>query len=60
MTGDILVVDDNPNNLAVLVGLLRSSGYQARVANSGRGALGAINGRATKRDPRPGPQQTRC
>lgn len=46
MTGDILVVDDNPNNLAVLVGLLRSSGYQARVANSGRGALGAIHARA--------------
>lgn len=46
MSGDILVVDDNPNNLAVLVGLLRSSGYQARVANSGRGALGAIRARA--------------
>jgi diguanylate cyclase (GGDEF)-like protein len=46
MSGDILVVDDNPNNLAVLVGLLRSSGYQARVANSGRGALGAVQARA--------------
>jgi diguanylate cyclase (GGDEF)-like protein len=46
MSGDILVVDDNPNNLAVLVGLLRSSGYQARVANSGRGAMGAIHARA--------------
>ena len=35
----ILIVDDVPDNLAVLGELLRQSGYQVKVANSGRAAL---------------------
>lgn len=35
----ILLVDDNPANLGVLIDLLRTSGYQLRVAESGERAL---------------------
>ncbi len=35
----ILLVDDNPANLGVLIELLRNSGYQLRVAESGERAL---------------------
>ncbi len=35
----LLVVDDTPGNLMVLGELLRSAGYQVKVANSGRVAL---------------------
>ncbi len=35
----VLVVDDVPENLAVLGELLRSAGYRVRVANSGEAAL---------------------
>lgn len=35
----ILLVDDNPANLGVLIELLRTSGYQLRVAESGERAL---------------------
>ncbi|HEY0049926.1 MAG TPA: response regulator, partial [Pyrinomonadaceae bacterium] len=40
--GDIVIVDDNPNNLALLAGILRDNGYQARVAKSGARALEMI------------------
>jgi diguanylate cyclase (GGDEF)-like protein len=45
VSGEVLVVDDIPNNLAVLVGILRARGYQARVANTGRGALASVAAR---------------
>lgn len=35
----ILIVDDMPENLEVLDGLLRSAGYRVKAANSGRAAL---------------------
>src|SRR6185503_9103275 len=34
--GRILIVDDNPNNLALLAGILEEAGYQVRAANAGR------------------------
>jgi len=37
--GDVFVVDDNPNNLALLAGILRAAGYKVRAANDGRRAL---------------------
>jgi len=37
--GDILVVDDHPDNLTLLTQLLARHGYQVRVAPSGRLAL---------------------
>jgi len=40
---DILVVDDNPNNLAVLSDLLQEIGCQVRVANGGRRGLEAAH-----------------
>src|SRR5690242_19872637 len=40
--GDVFIVDDNPNNLALLAGLLREEGFQVRAANSGRRALDMI------------------
>ena len=40
--GDIVIVDDNPNNLALLAGILRENGYQARIAKSGARALEMI------------------
>ena len=43
--GDLFVVDDNPHNIGVLTGLLRTAGYQVRVATSGRRALTAIRQR---------------
>ena len=38
---DILVVDDNPANIELLVAILRSHGYRCRVANNGPRALAA-------------------
>lgn len=40
--GDILIVDDNPNNLAVLRALLGAAGYKVRPALSGAIALRAV------------------
>lgn len=40
--GDILIVDDNPNNLQVLMGLLGQAGYKVRPALSGEIALRAV------------------
>lgn len=40
--GDLFVVDDHPDNLTLLTGLLREAGHRVRVANSGRRALAAI------------------
>lgn len=40
---DILLIDDNLNNLWVLTDLLRSNGYQVRVANNGRRGLEAAH-----------------
>lgn len=40
--GDIVIVDDNPNNLTLLAGILREHGYQVRVAKSGMRALELI------------------
>ena len=38
----ILVVDDNPNNLRLLVEILKKSGYRVRPATSGTNALATI------------------
>lgn len=38
-TGSILVVDDNPNNLRVLSGILNDAGYRVRATRSGELAL---------------------
>ena len=40
--GTILIVDDNPNNLEVLMGLLGHAGYKVRPALSGEIALRAV------------------
>lgn len=40
--GNILIVDDNPNNLQVLLGLLTPVGYKIRPALSGEIALRAV------------------
>ncbi len=40
--GDIFLVDDNPNNLTLLYGILRNAGYQVRAANNGRRALETV------------------
>jgi CheY-like chemotaxis protein len=37
--GTILIVDDNPNNLKLLAGLLRESDYDVRMASNGKRAL---------------------
>ncbi|MGD1897253.1 MAG: sensor histidine kinase [Phormidesmis sp.] len=39
----ILIVDDNPTNLAVLAQMLKDGGYQVRVAISGENALEQVN-----------------
>jgi diguanylate cyclase (GGDEF)-like protein len=41
-TGDVFVIDDNPNNLALLTGILRQAGYRVRAANDGRRALSMV------------------
>lgn len=40
--GTILAVDDNPENLVLLAGILERAGYEVRAANSGRRALAII------------------
>jgi DNA-binding response OmpR family regulator len=40
--GDVFIVDDNPNNLALLAGILRQAGYHVRAANDGRRALSMV------------------
>ena len=40
--GDIFIVDDNPNNLNLLYGILKTAGYQVRVASNGRRAVDTI------------------
>jgi len=45
VSGDILIVDDNINNLKTLEELLRSSGYKVRCASNGRTALLLISAR---------------
>jgi two-component system, sensor histidine kinase and response regulator len=40
--GTVLVVDDNPNNLSVLVSLLREAGYRTLVAVDGESAIAQI------------------
>ncbi|MDP2171931.1 MAG: two-component system response regulator [Rhodocyclaceae bacterium] len=47
-TATLLIVDDLPENLAVLGGLLRDAGYRVRAANSGPTAL-----RYAVQEPRP-------
>lgn len=42
MSGYILLVDDNPNNLRLLIDILREQGYQVRPANSGARALAMV------------------
>ena len=37
--GDILIVDDHPNNLTLLAGILQEAGFGVRAANSGPRAL---------------------
>jgi CheY-like chemotaxis protein len=41
-SGNLFIVDDNADNLAVLVRILREAGHKVRVANSGRSALAAM------------------
>src|SRR5262245_38182870 len=38
----VLLVDDNPDNLSLLAGILRERGYQTRMATSGRWALESV------------------
>jgi CheY-like chemotaxis protein len=45
MNGDIFIVDDSADNLAVLSGMLRAAGHSVRMANGGRRALEAIAAR---------------
>jgi CheY-like chemotaxis protein len=45
VSGDVFIVDDSADNLAVLSGMLRAAGYSVRVANGGRRALEAIAAR---------------
>lgn len=45
-TGNIIIVDDNPNNLQVLTGILQQQGYKVRPALSGAIALRAITAHA--------------
>jgi len=40
----ILVIDDNPDNLRLLVGILTEQGYKVRAARSGKLALSAAQG----------------
>ena len=40
--GDILIVDDEPNNLRVLYNLLINDGYQVQAARDGQTALDAV------------------
>ncbi len=40
--GNILIVDDNPNNLQVLSSILQADGFKVRPALSGELALRAI------------------
>ena len=42
MTADILLVDDTPENLRVLVGILTEHSYHVRAATSGKRALDSI------------------
>lgn len=42
MTGDIFLVDDNPSNLSLLAGILRSAGFRVRAANTGKRALSLV------------------
>lgn len=42
VTPNVLIVDDNPNNLRVLEGLLRGAGYKVRPALNGEAALRAV------------------
>ncbi|WP_421620760.1 HD domain-containing phosphohydrolase [Alkalilimnicola ehrlichii] len=43
--GEVLVVDDNPANLRLMVSVLREGGYAVRVAPSGRLALDSVQAR---------------
>ena len=38
----ILIVDDNPNNLKVVAGVLKENGYDFRMAKSGQLALNIL------------------
>ncbi|MCP3995966.1 MAG: response regulator, partial [bacterium] len=40
---NILIVDDNPNNLEVLAGMLKKRGYETRPVPSGKLALRAAS-----------------
>jgi CheY-like chemotaxis protein len=44
--GDVLVVDDDPDMVEVMLALLRDSGYEARSAANGRQALAVVAERA--------------
>ena len=45
MSGEVFLVDDNPNNLDLLAGLLREHGFRVRMVNDGRRALEMIRAR---------------
>src|SRR5262249_2632222 len=40
--GDLFIVDDNPDNLTLLTGILREAGDNVRMVNNGRRALQAV------------------
>ena len=42
MSGDVFIIDDNPNNLNLLAGILRDRKYGVRMANAGKRALAAV------------------
>jgi serine/threonine protein kinase len=40
--GDLFIVDDNPDNLTLLTGILREAGYRVRMINNGRRVFQAV------------------
>lgn len=46
MNAEIFLVDANPNNLTLLLGILREAGFQVRVSDRGRRAIQMIRARS--------------
>ncbi|MEK7484601.1 MAG: response regulator, partial [Planctomycetota bacterium] len=43
ISGDILIVDDNPNNLKLLIAILTEKGYSVRPTTNGIRALSTVH-----------------
>ena len=48
MIGDLLIVDDNRQNLALLSKILKGKGHRVRLANDGRSALQVIKAKTLR------------